>query len=324
MKKLHQNVMIDGKYLPEEYKNRRDSNFFNEGKWQNFIEPLLPTDRLEDRTFVEIGCNAGIYLRMAKEYGFRNVWGVEKDIDTVVAAQQYREFLGMDYHLLHRDVGLSFSWNELPVADVVLLANVHYYIHMSDFMPFIDRMRFKTIYCIVVSRQMRDKKHGYPMPEIEPIRAMFKDWELERILTTSSNMLDGDPHPRRMHSLLFKSDLRRQPISDYTTRTQKYIKQQEYIDMVNAGQPLTFEGTENWRYWKKRKQEDKSPNSKYRWTDEQIKQHLKRRYDLVKSLMERGMREPTLAFPDRANIDGGNRAQILKLLGYGSLIVRLV
>jgi hypothetical protein len=324
MKKLHQNISIDGEYLPAEYNNRRDSNFFNEGKWHNFIEPLLPKDRIEDRTFIEIGCNAGLYLKMATEYGFRHVWGVEKDTETYEAAIQYRDANGMDYRLLNRTVGEDFSFEELPVADVVLLSNMHYYIHMADFVPFLDKLFHKTIYCIVVSRHMREKKHGYPRPEEEHIRLLFKEWDIMRTRQTSTQMIEGDPHPRRVYGMLFRSKLQRQDIADYTTRTQKYIKQQEYIDMVNAGQPLVFEGTENWRYWKTRKQEEKNPKSKYRWTDGQIKDHLRHRYGLVKSLIEDGMREPVLVWPDRKGIDGGNRAQILKLLGHNSIIVRII
>jgi len=40
--------------------------------------------------------------------------------------------------------------------------------------------------------------------------------------------------------------------------------------------------------------------------------------------MEHGMKEPILVRPDRIGIDGGNRGQILKCLGYESIIVRVV
>jgi SAM-dependent methyltransferase len=322
MKKTHQNITIDGIDLPAEYNNRKNSNFFNEGKWRNFILPLLPEDP-KDRTFIEIGCNAGLYLKMATEYGFRNVVGVEADPHDCAIAEKYRNANGMDYKVLCRTVGKGFRFSELPVADVILLSNMHYYIHMEHFIPFLDRMLHKTIYCIVVSRQMREKKHGYPLPEIEPLRLMFKDWELMRIMQTSSQMLEGDPHRRRLHSMLFRSELKRQPISDYTTRTQKYIKQQEFIDIIRDGRDVPLEETINWEYWKIRKQDEKK-TEKGRWTDSQIRAHVQKRKDLVESLMKDGMKEPILVWPDRMGIDGGNRAQILKLLGYESIIVRII
>ena len=322
MKRLHQNISIDGKALPAEYQNRVDSSFFNEGKWNNFIVPLLP-ENPKDRTFIEIGCNAGLFLKKATEYGFRDVIGVEMDKENCEAAKLYRDANGMDYKILNRTVGVDFDFDELPVADVVLMSNMHYYIHMSKFIPFLDELFNKTIFCIVVSRHMKRKKHGYPLPEIEPIRTMFRDWEMVRMRRTSAQMLEKDPSPRTVHSLLFRSRLQRQPISDYTTRNQEYVKQQEFIDIVNSGKEVDLESTMNWEYWRQRKQIEKSkPQDK--WTDEQIREHLQHRFGLVESIMNDGVKEPILAHPDRICIDGGNRAQILKLLGYNSIIVRII
>jgi hypothetical protein len=152
---------------------------------------------------------------------------------------------------------------------------------------------------------------------------MFKDWQMERIVQTTSGMLDGDPHRRRVHSMLFRSQLQRQPISDHTTRTQKYIKQQECINLIRSGEPFNLEDTINWRYWVERKQKEK-PKQSDRWTDEEIREHVQHRFDLVRDIMDYGMKEPILCWPDRRGIDGGNRAQILKLLGHDSIVVRMV
>ena len=320
--KYHQNISIDGIDQPAEYNNRKHSSFFNEGKWQNFIEPLLPNNS-EDMTFVEIGCNVGLFLGMAADYGFRDVVGVEADLPSCEMAEKYRDSLVLDYRVLNRAVGDDFKFDELPVADVVLLSNMHYYIHMEHFIPFLDELLHKTIYCIVVSRQMRDKRHGHPLPGIGPLRTMFKDWELVRILQTSSQMLDGDPHPHRVHSMLFRSRLRRQSIKDYTTRTQKYVKQQEFIDVIKSGNRVQLEDTMNWEFWKQRKQVEKT-KPQDRWSDEQIRAHVQHRFDLVDDIMKNGMKMPILVNPDRQCIDGGNRAAILKLLGYKSIIVRMV
>ena len=320
--KYHQNIAIHGVDQPAEYSNRKHSAFFNEGKWRNFIEPLLPPDP-QDRTFVEIGCNVGLYLKMAAHYGFRRVVGVEADAANYAMAEQYRRALGMDYKVLHRTVGADFSWDELPVADVVLLANVHYYIPMCEFMTFLDRMRWKTIYCVVVSRHMGEKKHGYPLPDVASIRLMFRDWELLRVLETSSNMLEGDPHRRHVHSLLFRSRLQRQPISDHTRAWNAYELQQELIDLVREGGEVRLEDTQNWAYWRQRKQVDKVKEED-RWSDEQLRAHVQYRYDFVRDVMENGMKEPVLVRPDRIGIDGGNRAAVLKLLGHESIIVRVI
>jgi hypothetical protein len=209
------------------------------------------------------------------------------------------------------------------VADVVLLANTHYYIHMADFMPFLDRMRHKTIYAIVVSRVMRDMKHGHPLPDIDAIRIMFRDWEMVRILQTSKNHLEGDPHPRHVHSLLFQSRLQRQPIDDHTTSWWHYPKHQELIDIVQGNRDIQLQETENWRYWVLRKQADKA-RAQDRWSDDEVRAHVQGRLDFTRDMLENGMKEPILVRPDRIGLDGGNRAAVLKCLGYGSVIVRVV
>ena len=320
--RYHQNIALNGKAVPAEYTNRKDSSFFNEGKWKNFILPFLPPNPT-DMTFVEIGCNVGLYLRLATEYGFRNVVGVEANAANCAMAERYRDSYGLNYKVLNRTVGEDFSFDELPVADVVLLSNVHYYIHMEHFIPFLDRLRHKTVNCIIVSRRMNEKRHGHPLPEADAIRHMFRDWEMMRIQYTSSNMLKGDPHPRFLHSLHFRSQLQRQSIKDYTIRTQKYVLQQEWIDLIRRGEPFRLEDTQNWAYWVTRKQVEKD-KPQDRWTDEQIRVQVQHRLDLVRDIMENGVREPLLAWPDRQCIDGGNRAAILWLLGYSSVIVRVI
>ena len=47
--KYYQNITGD----PKEHKNRVGSDYWNEGKWKNYIASLLPTDNREDMTLVE-------------------------------------------------------------------------------------------------------------------------------------------------------------------------------------------------------------------------------------------------------------------------------
>lgn len=318
--RYHQNITINGEDIPAEYPNRKNSSFFNEGKWVNFIEPLLPPDP-EDRCFIEIGCNVGLFLSLAKKYGFRDVIGVEADPAACEMAEKYRDANGLDYKILNRTVGVDFDWDELPVADVVLLANMHYYIHMADFLPFLDRMFYKTIYCLVVSRDMREKKHGHPLPDIDSLRIMFRDWQMGRIIQTSSQMYKSDPHPRRVHSILFQSRLERQPIEFHARGVA--TEQQELIDLIRSGEDFDITDTDIYRYWRQRKQIDKK-GRKDRWSDEELLSHVQYRFDLVRDIMDNGMKEPIIVRPDRIGIDGGNRGQIVRLLGYNSIIVRIV
>ena len=67
--KAHQNIIVSGIDVGDN-PERRGSRFRNEGKWDNFIKPILPKDDFE-HTLIEFGTNAGLYLKLAKEHGYR-------------------------------------------------------------------------------------------------------------------------------------------------------------------------------------------------------------------------------------------------------------
>ena len=94
--RIHQNIVIGSKDYGR-VNSRKNSNFYNEGKWRNYIEPLLPPD-CKEMTFVEIGCNAGLFLKLAKKKGFKNVIGVEKDERIAKVAAEY---VGDDATVVH-------------------------------------------------------------------------------------------------------------------------------------------------------------------------------------------------------------------------------
>ena len=129
--KTYQNIEINNTDIGG-LPTAKNSAFYNEGKWNNFISPLLPID-CKDQTFVELGCNAGLFLRLAKEKGFRNVVGFDKSRRTVKKAIQYRDSLKLDYKIINKKISADFDCDEIPVADIILLSNVHYHLQIADF-----------------------------------------------------------------------------------------------------------------------------------------------------------------------------------------------
>ena len=98
--KWYQNVDgVDGAVFKDS--RRTASKFWGSGKWNNFIEPLLPPER---RTFVEIGCNAGLFLKLATDAGFTNVTGIDADRDRFDQAHQYKHHNVYSNKLIHQKV----------------------------------------------------------------------------------------------------------------------------------------------------------------------------------------------------------------------------
>ena len=205
--KVYQNIKLNGDYLNEPTK---DSKFYNEGKWNNFINPLLPED-CSDMTFVEVGSNVGLFLKMAKEKGFRNVVGVEKSRRSTLLATKYRDSLGLDYKLLNKSVDENFDFNLLPVADFTLMSNLHYHLLLSDFLPYLDRLKYKTRYALIVSAKITNR-YWKASGEAKTIRKYFKEWKEVGYIPIKPTK--GDPYPREMFAILFESNLKRIDVKD--------------------------------------------------------------------------------------------------------------
>ena len=200
--KVHQNIVIDGVDYGDKGR-RRYSKFCNEGKWTNFIEPHIPNE--DEMTFVDMGCNAGMFLKLAKSK-FKRVFGLEADTEAYNMALKY-----VDCDILNKKLDENFDYDSIPVADVTLLANFHYHIFMPVFLHYINLIRRKTRYLIVVSARIKTRKH-FPDTDLGSVREYFKLWEEVGAIDNVST--EGDPHPRDMFSVAFKTDLQRVPIKE--------------------------------------------------------------------------------------------------------------
>ena len=310
--KVHQNIVLDGEDYGEKM-SRKDSKFCNEGKWNNFIKPFLPED-CSDMTLVEFGSNAGLFLKMAKEHGFRNVIGIESDKKTHKMACKYLESLPeeLGYTLINDTVGEGFDYDSIPVSDVTLLSNIHYHIPYPDFFWFIDKLIHKTREVIVVSIDYERKKHWLPKCKLGDVRMYFRHWEELGLI---DNIKRGeDPHGRDMFSIKFKSELELTPLDNVDLKRSSV---DDLTELVLSNSPInetTIKKTKHYAYVKRMHK---------RWSDVQRYEFVKGRAEIMKSVKNNGLLNPIITKNGQI-VDGKHRAHMMKALNYKSAISREV
>lgn len=304
---------------------RKESKFWGEGKWNNFIKPLLPQRR---RTFIEIGCNAGLFLKMATDAGFRDVIGIEPSKSAMGQAKDFRDANKGTYKLIQQKVGVNFALDELPLADVVLLANVHYYIPLSDFMYLVDRLKSRTVYCIIVSAKA-GRRSGAALHYLEAVRKYFWGWEEIMAIGDwqGTGAEKGDPAPRKqMYGVLFKGNLDVMDVTRFyddarkkATKSSLYSRNavfpaaEEFFGKVLAREVFDFETTLLYQYYRKR-----HPSS----SPEAITRKLVQKKALAEDIQKNGMKEPIYVDGNNKLLDGFHRLILARKLGYENVIIR--
>lgn len=220
----YQRIELDGEVTPVFNEEMAETVFYNQGKWEHFIKPLIPFPP-EGRGFVECGCNAGLFLLLAAEMGFATVLGLEGDDawykQACFVLEHYKRRKPEIYsrvNLSHARIGkvgegasasctiqsscLQTDWSSLPETDLTLLANVLYWIDRESADSYISELSRSSEYCIVVSVNSSSSLGG-PCSRGEVSHAFRKDWqELRSIL---SPQLDAGERGRDMFSILFRS-----------------------------------------------------------------------------------------------------------------------
>ena len=318
--RYYQNLNMPGD-IAKEKPERKDSHYWNEGKWNNFIAPFLPED-CEDMTLVDMGCNNGLFLKLAKERGFRDVIGIEKDKGAYKRALRYREFNGLDYKLLHREVGCDFSFDEIPVADFTILANFHYHLRPSEWLKYLDQLFYKTCYCIIVSPDAYSEvERQRPKRSITGVRWAFKDWEEvgAKYRSRLGWREKGDHARRDLHSHLFRSKLRRKKIKELDEGAigtpAKYIRDHgnPFNEMIKTDR-VNLTKTAYYKIWEER--------MRLKWSKKRIYEFVKRKAETMADVKENGMKDPILIRADNTVIDGGHRMVLFEESGYKSIITR--
>lgn len=319
MARWYQNVSVEGAVY--EGPERERSRFWNEGKWDNFVAPLLPTER---RTFLDIGCNAGLMLKLARDAGFTKAIGIEASRRAMQQAEQYRESVGGNWSLIPQVAGVNLDLDALPLADVTLLANVHYYIPTGEFAKLVDRLRHRTLYCIVVSAKVT-RRGGKAYYDLHALRGYFRDWTELNTVTALSEV--GDPAPRAgMYGVAFKSALHSQNVNltynaywkEHTASRKFHFKAlppalKEFFALALSEKEFAYADTLLYKYWTVR-------NPKQ--SGESICRYLDRKQALAEDIRDNGIREPIILDHRGKFIDGLSRLYIAWELGHRHIIVR--
>ena len=316
MVKLYQNIPLNG--VEHQNTNRVGSKFWNEGKWDNFIAPLLRKD-CTDRTFVEMGCNAGLFLKLAEDKGFRHVVGVEKDKTPVEEGLRYRNLIGYNYRIIKRTLGGpfgnpgNFNIDEIPVADITLMSTFHYYIDINSWIKYLDRLRNKTHHVLIVSRHV-SQDHWRALSDYKSVCKYFEGWEELGVIKGISK--DNDPSPRNLWSMIFRNPLlARINIEDIKTpKTEMCVAIGNLAALVRDNDNIDPFDTDYYKAWVERK--------RGRWSSKKIRMFVKDKFDLMISIKENGLIDPLIVQQDNKLSDGGHRLAVLKAFGYKSVLVR--
>ena len=89
---------LEGEPMTTRDKQEIGSKYWNEGKWNNFVVPFLGGD-LTEQTFVDVGCNLGLFLRLARDRRFEKVIGIEPDRETFLKTISLRDKKNYDYDI---------------------------------------------------------------------------------------------------------------------------------------------------------------------------------------------------------------------------------
>lgn len=134
-------------------------------------------------------------MRCAEEAGFERVVGVESSQTFVEQAAVFQRRLpDSSFTVVRGAVGYGLDVTDLPLVDVVLLANAHYYFEIPAFMDVLDLLRHRARYLIIVSAEVRHLD-GHPDGGLPATRGYCREWIESGMVARIPT--DGDPAPRR-------------------------------------------------------------------------------------------------------------------------------
>ena len=295
---------IEGTEMTDRDKVELESKFWNKGKWENFVAPFLPED-CKEQVLVDMGCNAGIFLKLAKEKGFDRVIGVDSDEEAVKKGLKWRDNNKDSYEIMLSK--MQECIDDLPIADYTILANAHYYFTINDWLDYLDKLQYKTRYCIIVTAEKRHGNRCWAHADLESIRAYFKNWEEVGFIDVIPD--DGSPGYRKLWGLCFKSPFIERVSLDVLDCGNHV--QDGFYDQIEAGKDY-----KETRYYRILKPYRKN------WSERHLNRWMEERIKVYNSLKKDGLRKPLLIDSKNLILDGNHRYSMTRSLGYKTIFVR--
>lgn len=292
----YQNAVINGVAMPAQ--REHDTS---ELRWQELIAPLVPMGG-DGRLFLELGCNAGFYLRKARALGYRAV-GVEKEPAFVEQALLWEREEPAGVTIKAADM-LEY---DIPACHVALLAHVHYWLESKELDDLLARLRERSLFLIVQGKHRGESK--IPPDRLQLLRRMAGDW-----------LAISQTRTKRHYAVLFRSPALFEMETNelYTARLaiatdqerEFFVTFEAFVRKVLAGKPFDHNQTSFAEYLRKQR-------LRYR---EMLMWAYAR---LVEDVRENGVQTPLAVYRDCYRVQNGHhRLVIAKVLGIRHLICR--
>lgn len=308
MKEFSTYQYLEGEPMTERDKKEIGSKFWNEGKWENFIVPLL-SDNCEEMTLIDVGCNAGLFLKLAEEKGFKKVIGIDSNEKAVKKGLDYRDRNGYSYDIFN--IKMEEYLDKVPVADYTILVNSHYYFPISDWFDYLDKLKAKTRFCLIVTTEQKERTH-LASADPKEIRNYFRDWE--ELKGVDCVLPDNDPSPRKLQTLLFKSPiLERVSLDTLYNRNKLDNFYQEILQGIDPFNTTYYKVVRKLRI-----------NKQKRWNEKMVKDFISGKIKLFEEIKEFGMKKPLIVNHKNKVVDGSHRSAILDFLGEKTAIIRKI
>ena len=284
---------------------QKGSVFWEKGKWDNYVMPHLP-NKLNDLTYVDMGCNAGLFLKYAEDEGFGRVVGVDINPKAVERGIKYRRKVGGNWEIYAGDMGEMID--KMPVADYMSFINSHYYLLIQDWLNIVDMLHRKARFVIITSVR---KYSWYCMASGrgDAVREYFRNWKLVSMVPQLPR--ENDPCPRSLWTLCYQSPTLERVSVDKLKRG-AHVKT-DFHEQIDQGVPPL-----KTNYFRRLCANHKNSPRK------ELEERMFEKVKMFESIKKNGVREPLIVNKKYRVLDGNHRANILKYLGYKTVIVRKV